>query len=96
MTDERFPATPSPESPSNSSPATSAEPKPQGLFAGLSQIEAQKLWAQGQTLAALSLALQHPARGIVARLTQDGRKLCRVSRTGKGENRLLRAPVTRI
>jgi hypothetical protein len=35
----------------------SAEPKPAGLFAGLSQIEAQKLWTQGQTLAALSLAL---------------------------------------
>jgi hypothetical protein len=34
-----------------------AEPKPAGLFAGLSQIEARKLWAKGQTLAALSLAL---------------------------------------
>jgi hypothetical protein len=36
---------------------SSAEPKPSGLFSGLSEGEARKLWAQGQALAALSLAL---------------------------------------
>jgi hypothetical protein len=47
MTDER-------------SPKTAAE-KPAGLFAGLSESEVQKLWAQAQTLAALSLAQQAEA-----------------------------------
>ena len=41
--------------------ADDAEPKPTGLFSGLSESEVQKLWRQGQTLAALSLAQQSMA-----------------------------------
>ena len=44
-------------------------PEPPQLFTGLSQSEAQKLWRQGQILAALDLAQQDKAQKQTAKVT---------------------------